>query len=394
MKISLQFGIRRVIVHEGADIRMKRQAGFSLVELAVAVFIIGLIASMSFGTIKAQLINASIRTTQGNQDTIKSALISYLGQHRRLPCPDTDVAAPDGLENSPCVTPATSFGLLPYKTLGLSKTAALDGWDNFFAYQVSNTTPTIAIPNQDWTITSNFHEGNTGVITIKDGSPTPMLNIVAVILSYGKDGLGARTIKGTRNTLPDQTTQPDEYQNAVPTTPPNVFYKREYSDNTTVTGGTGGTFDDVVMILSANDLLVPLIKDGVMQSALSAYAIQVSKIQDWVASYITSSTATPSCDVPGVTGNSSTTRNMPTSLTVDPWGNTLNAPGSPFTYCQGAVIAAVCTVAVPSYNSSSGSAAFTLLNTSVTSPSNQVIAPTGARMGILYPFLNFTNSRC
>jgi prepilin-type N-terminal cleavage/methylation domain-containing protein len=59
---------------------MKRQAGFSLVELAVVVFIIGLIASMSFGAFKAQMINASIRATKTNQDTIRDAMVAYLGR--------------------------------------------------------------------------------------------------------------------------------------------------------------------------------------------------------------------------------------------------------------------------------------------------------------------------
>jgi prepilin-type N-terminal cleavage/methylation domain-containing protein len=148
---------------------MKRQAGFTLVELAVVVFIIGLIASMSFATIKAQIINASIRTTQGNQNTIKDALVAYLGKNRRLPCPDTNFTAPDGIENRGATTgtPTTpadplqacnaAFGLIPYQTLGLSRSVALDGWDNFFSYQVSNTSPSA---NLDWTLFSSFHEGN------------------------------------------------------------------------------------------------------------------------------------------------------------------------------------------------------------------------------------------
>jgi prepilin-type N-terminal cleavage/methylation domain-containing protein len=303
---------------------MKRQAGFTLVELAVVVFIIGLIASMSFATIKAQIINASIRTTQGNQNTIKDALVAYLGKNRRLPCPDTNFTAPDGIENRGATTgtPTTpadplqacnaAFGLIPYQTLGLSRSVALDGWDNFFSYQVSNTSPSA---NLDWTLFSSFHEGNTGAITIKDGSENIVLTaVVAIVISHGKNGLGAYTIKGTQTLMPDSATLKDELQNASPTSPPNVFYKREYTDNATA---PGGAFDDVVMALGVNDLLAPLIKDGSMKSPEAQWADQVLKINDALVTFMFKTNAS-SCAPPTI--------NLLTSsyiATTDPWGGTL-----------------------------------------------------------------------
>ena len=319
--------------------RIKRQAGFSLVELAVVVFIIGLIASMSFGAIKAQMINSSIRATKGNQDTIRDALVAYLGKYRRLPCPDTDF---NGVENRTTPGDATtsckaSFGQVPYNDLGLPKTATLDGWDNFFSYQVSNSTA--PLPNTDWTITNSFHEGNTGVITIKDGSGTDMLSIVAVVISYGKDGLGAYTIKGTPNTPPDLTTQPDQYQNSALARTgalPNVYYKREYSDNTTVTGGTGGTFDDVVMILGANDLLWPLIKDGAIKSPEAQWATQLYNIKTAIVTWMLSHT---NCQTPA------------SYSATDPWGGAVGYSSS-FTGFNGARYSI--------YSASAASATYTL----------------------------------
>jgi prepilin-type N-terminal cleavage/methylation domain-containing protein len=390
---------------EAATMRTKIQTGFSLIELAVALFIIGLLASMGIASFKAQMVNASIKATKGNQDTIKDALVTYLGKNRRLPCPDTDL---DGIENrtlqistvplvpdttSPCVK---SFGLIPYQTLGLSKSVTIDGWDNFFAYQVSNTTPISTALNQDWSITTNFHEGNTGSITIQDRSPsliTASSNAVVVIISYGKDGLGSYTIKGTQNALPDPTAQPDEYQNTAPnpptvTFPANVFFKREYSDSLKdLVNNPGGPFDDVVMVLSANDLLTPLIKDGVMQSALSAYIAQTASIQDWVAATITPgpySAGPPAsgCQIP----------TTPLSI-VDPWGNTLStSAGAIFKYAP---------PTSTKYSSISSTQVYTLSNstmlngTQVLPPIYQTLTPTQIRFTSTYPALgDTTNFKC
>lgn len=339
--------------------------GFTLVELAVVLVIIGIIAAMGLAAVKAQMISAAIRTTQGNQDTIKSALIAYLGQHKRLPCPDRDFAAPDGIENrqnmpggmpdttSPCSLP--SFGLIPYQTLGLPRSVALDGWDDFFSYSISNNTTTA--PNQDWTISTNFHEGNTGAITVNDGI-APVPNFVAVVISYGKDGLGAYTIKGTQNVLPDPANQPNENQNATQAIP-LTFYKREYTDNPKdPTNNPGGPFDDVVMVLGTNDLLNPLIKDGVIQSALGAYITQQGKIQDWVAGYIASHPCNPPPSIP--TG---------TNFTVDPWGNT-------FLY----------SASFPFSASNAASAAYAVSSSSASAVPSTV-QPSIANMIRIYPFL-------
>jgi prepilin-type N-terminal cleavage/methylation domain-containing protein len=409
------------------------QSGFSLVELAVVIFIIGLIASMSFGAFKAQMVNASIRATKTNQDTIKDALVAYLGKNRRLPCPAIDSLG--GLDTALAVRTAapppnciTNFGIVPYAELGLSKSAALDGWDNFFSYAVSPqwtatlssypiptyTSCTLAIAagiynnvGKTCDAANAFNVGNSGIITVNTrltngtlATPPVTTNAVAVLISYGANGNGAYTTKGTQNSIPLGA---DEIENAVPqtplpftvavpypTTPIAGFFQREYTDNA---GFTGGAFDDVVKVLSANDLLNPLIKDGVMQSALSAYSIQVAKIEDWAASNITNSTAIPACDIPKLTGNTSAARDIPLSLTVDPWGNTLTTTVNgttsiyPFSYCRGSVnVSGTCTVNA-TYQSSLGTATFTLLSTSAASPALQSIVPTGVRLQAIYPFL-------
>jgi prepilin-type N-terminal cleavage/methylation domain-containing protein len=367
---------------------MKRQAGFSLVELAVVIFIIGLIASMSFGAFKAQMINASIRVTKGNQDTIKDALVAYLGRNRRLPCPDTNFIVPDGIENrgatgtpaipaNPLLACNASIGLIPYTTLGLPRTVALDGWDNFYSYQISNIAPVLvpvpAIRNKDWTLTANFHEGNTGAITVTDGV-TPLLGVVAVVISYGKNGQGAYTIKGTRNALPVVASQPYEDQNAQQTIA-FTFFKREYTDNAfDAVTNPSGSFDDVVMVLGTNELLNPLIKDGVMQTALGVYSDQIKKIQDYLVSQIVVACAVPPT---AITFDPPTAGGLPANLAVDPWGHTLNDAGSNFTYTQ---VASPMNTATP--------IVYRLNNAQPLLPlTYQSIARSGTNLISIYPYL-------
>ncbi len=117
-------------------VNMKRQPGFTLVELAVVVFLIGIIATMGVTALKAQLASAAISATKKKQETIKDALEAYLGKYKRLPCPAIDNT---GLEKRDLTIAAGNpdckgnFGIIPYATLGLPRSAGMDGWENFFS---------------------------------------------------------------------------------------------------------------------------------------------------------------------------------------------------------------------------------------------------------------------
>jgi prepilin-type N-terminal cleavage/methylation domain-containing protein len=301
-----------------------QHAGFTLVEMAVVVFLIGILATMGLSALNAQLASANISNTKKKQDIIKDALVAYLGKYNRLPCPDSDLTAPDGIENRGTTgTPTVSanpllacdkyWGNVPYQTLGLPKSAALDGWDNFFSYQVSNDTPTATAPNLDWTLTNNFHTGNTGVITVKDTNNAELKEIVAVVLSYGQDGLGAYTSKGTPNVLPDNVAQPDQFTNSQNATS-RTFYRREYTANQSA---TGGAFDDILMMLSPNDLLTPLIKEGSMKSPEAKWVQQIADIQNYIVPQLL---AKALLTIPECTASIS----LPPQYKFDPWGNVVS----------------------------------------------------------------------
>jgi len=178
-----------------------RSKGFTLIELAVVLIIVIILMTLGIRVLNAQLENASLSDTRKKQDAIKDALAAYLGKNKRLPCPYVfGVSIPVGQGDSqrtPTAAPPSDcnsdVGIVPFLDLGLSRDFALDGWENFFTYRVT----------RPWTITTaaTFAPGTRGAIPVSQGItgsrtnalPTGDTGAVAVIVSHGKNGLGALT---------------------------------------------------------------------------------------------------------------------------------------------------------------------------------------------------------
>ncbi len=256
-------------------------AGFSLIELSIVLFIIGVVMTSGLAALNVLQRNQASSATAQRQVTVRDALIDYLRRNNRLPCPDTNFTVPDGIENrttagNPATACSAVFGIVPYATLGLPRETVQDGWGNFFSYHISNT----AGANTDWTITANFNAGNTGLLTVNTrvaGTATLVANaVVAVVVSHGPNGFGAYTIGGTRNTMPAPTTS-DESSNARANATSLVTYYRR--DLTTDDAATGGAIDDVVLYITADDLLRPLFNDGSLQSPTAHVTAEMQKIK-------------------------------------------------------------------------------------------------------------------
>ena len=292
-----------------------RARGFSLVELSIVVLVIGIVLTMGIGAWTANLENQAHAATAQRQAAIKETLTGYLRRNSRLPCPDTDFTAPDGIENrtaagDPTTACSAAFGILPYTTLGLARDAARDGWGNLFSYHVSNTDITAASSgnwsaNTDWTRTAWFRSGNTGLLTVNDRNGATVVpistGVVAVVVSHGRNGFGAYTVGGTRNTLPTAGT--DEANN---TNADTTYYRRELTTND---AAAGGAFDDHVLILTANDLLDPLFRDGSLRAPAAIVNDSLQRIKlavigqamgyssTYGASNCTSAPSSPKCRV-------------------------------------------------------------------------------------------------
>lgn len=309
--------------------RFNKNFGFSLVELSIVIVIMGMMMGAGLKYLAAQSENAVYSSTLKRQETIKLALVSYFRTHKNLPCPDTRPGGgntgtfsttniPDGVENrnSATVSPpdttqtcAANFGIVPFQTLGLSRDVALDGWENYMSYNVYY--PASGIVN-DWVRTTSFNTGNTGSIIINDRYPptsdpptNKTTNAVVVVISHGKNGLGAYTIKGTRNVLPANAL--DEYQNTVGTG--NRFSRELFED----TSSTYGVFDDLVTYLTSDDILDPLFREGSITSPEAELATEKVKITNKIVAYVMGNS---NCTTPTSLANAGVTG----VLLTDPWG--------------------------------------------------------------------------
>lgn len=253
-----------------------------MAEMAIVTLLIGIMLTLGISAITAQMENAAYASTRKKQDAIKDALVAYLGKNKRLPCPDTDLTVatpPDGSENratpnDPTTLCTAAFGAVPFVTLGLSRDMAQDGWGNYFSYQVS-------VAPYNWTITTSFNAGSQGGVLVNGRDAVGALlippitsNAVAVIVSHGKNGLGAYTVKGTRNALPIAATGADELDN---TNGDATYYKRDYNADTTK---PGGAFDDVVLVLQYADLIIPVLQSKSVKSYDEEVSIALKDIED------------------------------------------------------------------------------------------------------------------
>lgn len=227
---------------------VKNSTGFTLVEMAIVLVIVGLLLGGLLMPLSAQVEQRRISETQKTLDEIKEALIGFAISKGYLPCPDkTGVGgagtANDGQEDvaatGACVN---QEGNIPWATLGV---ADVDGWGNRIHYRVdatfSNRSPL-----------ATFSLASAGTLCV--GQATACTTIVAsalpaVILSYGKNGFGAINSSGNTNPAP---TSADELEN----TNVNVnFVSRIPSP----AGSPAGEFDDIVTWLSPNILFSRMI---------------------------------------------------------------------------------------------------------------------------------------
>jgi len=275
--------------------------GFTLIEIAVVLGIVGILLTIGIAALSALSINQSASETRKKQDAIRDALIAYLGRNGRLPCPDTDVP-PDGRGDNNRTTPgnpvtlcgpaggaapAVAFGRVPFAELGLNRESVVDGWQNLFTYYVANTPPA------NWTTTydpignaTGFRAGMAGSLTIVErtfpaGGPvaTNLTTVAPVaIISHGINGSGAMTVQGTTNVAPLGT---DELANLDGDA---VIVRRQVAEQN-VGFGAFGAFDDLVAYYSPSDLVNPVTQSGALKSAAAELNQTIAETRNYVLSY-------------------------------------------------------------------------------------------------------------
>lgn len=110
----------------------RKTAGFTLVEMAVVLVIVGLLLGGLLVPLSTQMENDRRKESAATLEAIREALIGYAVINGRLPCPDTNG---DGREDA-CGNGANQSHVagLPYGLLGVSRT---DAWGNGWRYAVN-----------------------------------------------------------------------------------------------------------------------------------------------------------------------------------------------------------------------------------------------------------------
>ena len=112
------------------------QRGYLLLELAVALVIVGLLAGSMLSNLPQQLEQARRQVTQQRLQQVRTALLGYLLRHQRLPCPARNGSAPEACSG------AALSGTVPAGQLGVDgpvdrQGQLLDAWHRPIRYQVS-----------------------------------------------------------------------------------------------------------------------------------------------------------------------------------------------------------------------------------------------------------------
>lgn len=120
-----------------------RDAGFTLIEMAIVLVIIGFAAAMLLTAGSAMLDVQKRKAVRTQLDTIDNAMARFVAVNKRLPCP-ADGISPTGSSGAGmeavlagvCSPANQQRGVVPWVSLGLSEADILDPWNGRIMYRV------------------------------------------------------------------------------------------------------------------------------------------------------------------------------------------------------------------------------------------------------------------
>jgi prepilin-type N-terminal cleavage/methylation domain-containing protein len=236
------------------------QNGFTLVELAIVLMIVGLLLGGMLVSLSAQVDQRNISETQRSLSEIKEAIIGYALAKGRLPCPASSgtFGVEDPLGGGTCTHP--NDGFVPAATLGITSAVdsqgvtgfAIDAWGNRIHYAVtqSNTkafTTTNGMSSTgmsalgpDLLVCSVASTSGTSC-SVANSYLTATPGVPVVIYSTGKNGLSGGA-------------SGDEAENPNPNSADN--------DRVFVSHNPTPTFDDLVVWISPSILYNRMVAAG------------------------------------------------------------------------------------------------------------------------------------
>lgn len=232
-----------------------RQAGFSLIEMAIVLTILGFLLGGIVMPLAQQQSISKIRQTKQHFEHINDVLIGFAAANGRLPCPATPSSG--GFEDlDPGGTRCASnrqHGFVPSATLGLTGTVnadnlLLDPWNNPIRYSVTDSDGD-GDGVWDFTAANGDEMSNVGLadlnpdLQVCDGSPcvNTLSNDAAVVLiSMGRNFAQTPSSHELENVSAGSTLTGGPSGRTYVVANNRVFVQRTYSDT------PGSEFDDVV----------------------------------------------------------------------------------------------------------------------------------------------------
>lgn len=182
-------------------------AGFTLLEVAITLIILGILAGAAMPSVLRYKQHANNLQTKENQEMVARAIAGFELAYKRLPCPADPSAQGHniGIERPTCNENSTAKGIIPYKTLGLPASFAIDGYKRFMTYVTS--------PKANQHSVCDLRREAPLHVTDENGPVIRDEGIVALVLiSHGPTGHGAFTGRGSEK-MTGMDASPEEQVN-------------------------------------------------------------------------------------------------------------------------------------------------------------------------------------
>ncbi len=175
------------------------QLGFSLVEMTIALAVLGIVLTGLIGPLQQFTNHQRQRDTREALASIRQALLGFAMSQGRLPCP-ADPAKPISLASAGLAEPddgsacLRQVGSLPWKTLGGSST---DAWFRRYTYAVAArysqaiTVLAYPLPSSASDLAAPAWYVYLSAQTPPPANPAQLDRVAALVVSHGANGHGA-----------------------------------------------------------------------------------------------------------------------------------------------------------------------------------------------------------